>query len=212
VPIVSVALLVAAPFALLVTSLSGIAWPIRLIISVALLAAAVACWPLLRREVTNPVAGPVRISDADATRVFTALHRNLYRALEFHQESEIYDALAFSVHGDLLRETYLNMRKGLEMQEQGGAVARVRQVDMLEGHVGPPPSIQSNASPDEQGFTYRCRWNVAGTVEHWGHIHERTNQYEAVFTVEPIDTAWKVTDIEPIDEQRVKTETRLRTL
>ena len=62
-----------------------------------------------------------------------------------------------------------------------------------------PPDV--GQKPIQGGFARYCRWTVAGTVEHWGHIHERTNQYEAVFAVEPVDNAWKVTNIELLDEQ-----------
>ena len=96
------------------------------------------------------------------------------------------------------------------MQEQGGAVARVRDVSILSLRRGPPAAAGDGRAGDERGFTYRCRWNVSGTVEHWGHIHERTNQYEAVFAVQPVDNAWKVTNIELLDQRRVRFETRLR--
>ena len=98
------------------------------------------------------------------------------------------------------------------MQEQGGAVARVRDVSIVSGEKGPLPADEDGQDHDERGFAYRCRWNVAGTVEHWGHIHERTNQYEAVFSVEPVDNAWKVTNIQLLDERRLQFETRLRGL
>jgi hypothetical protein len=42
-----------------------------------------------------------------------------------------------------------------------------------------------------------------GTVGHWGHIHMRKNQYEANITVEPVDGAWKITDLELLEEKRV---------
>ena len=65
---------------------------------------------------------------------------------------------------------------------------------------------------DERGFQYHCRWTVEGTVEHWGHVHARTNQYEALFSVEPRAKAWKSTDIESLSEERVKLETKVRGL
>jgi hypothetical protein len=42
-----------------------------------------------------------------------------------------------------------------------------------------------------------------GSVGHWGHTHIRKNQYEANITVEPIDSAWKITNLELIEEKRI---------
>jgi hypothetical protein len=58
----------------------------------------------------------------------------------------------------------------------------------------------------------QCRWRVTGTVEHWGHIHTRENEYEAVFTVSAQPDTWKITNYEVLDEQRVRFETGLRIL
>ena len=104
----------------------------------------------------------------------------------------MYDALAKSVDGPLLSELYLQVRRGLEMQEQGGAVSRVREVKIVSGQKEP---ARSAAMSDPRSFGYRCRWTVAGTVEHWGHVHARTNEYEARFTIEPRANAWKITAV-----------------
>ncbi len=101
------------------------------------------------------------------------------------------------------------MRRGLEMQEQGGAVSRVREVVIEEGSQPPSPV---EATHDARGFGFRCKWTVKGSVQHWGHLHSRTNQYVALFRVEPRDNAWKITKMEVLDEQRLKFETSLRGL
>jgi hypothetical protein len=53
---------------------------------------------------------------------------------------------------------------------------------------------------------------VVGTVEHWGHVHSRTNEYEARFTIEPRASAWKITALEVLNEKRLKFETTVRGL
>ena len=53
------------------------------------------------------------------------------------------------------------------------------------------------------GFRATCTWNVAASVGHWGHIHQRRNQYIAELTVEPVDGVWKITRLELIEEQRL---------
>ncbi len=41
-----------------------------------------------------------------------------------------------------------------------------------------------------------------GTVGHWGHVHTRQNLYNAIVAIEAVDGAWKITDLEVIEENR----------
>ena len=157
-------------------------------------------------------AGPrPSMTDAAADAVFAALHANLYASFRYRSESDVYDALAFSISGDVLQATYLKIIEGLKMEEQGGAVARVRKVEILHG-ARSELTGQPRANGLSAGFEYRCRWNVSGTVEHWGHLHTRTNQFEADFCVESVGGNWKVTDIDIVDNQRVHFSTDVRAL
>ena len=179
----------------------------RMIAVVVLFVVSLATWPLVGWEVEQPFAPRPTVLPSQASAIFASLHKNTYRAFDYREESEIYDALAKSIDGELLRELYLKMRKGLEMQEQGGAVSRVREVVIMEGN---QESTSLEAPRDARGFKYRCKWTVQGSVQHWGHLHSRTNQYVAVFTVEPRDDAWKITEMEVLDEQRGEFNTILR--
>ncbi len=42
-----------------------------------------------------------------------------------------------------------------------------------------------------------------GTVGHWGHVHTRQNLYDAIVTIAAVDGAWKITDLEVIEENRI---------
>lgn len=181
----------------------------RLMVVTFLLVVSVATWPLLGWEVDRPFAPHPQVSADEAQAIFAALLKNTYRAFDYRDESAIYDALAKSVDGPLLRDLYLKIRRGLEMQEQGGAVSRVREVVIDKGDREASPGA---AAGDTRGFGYRCQWTVKGTVQHWGHLHSRTNQYVAVFVVEPRHDTWKITQMEVLDEQRLKFETSLRGL
>ncbi len=138
----------------------------------------------------------------DAALIFTALHRNLYRAFDQRGDRDIYDALAASVDGPLLRQLYLQFQRSLLMEEQGGAVSRVQSVRIQEG--------AARATRAGAGFEYPCRWRVTGTVEHWGHIHTRENEYEGTFTLAPTPGGWRVTDYELTGQKRVGFQTGLR--
>jgi len=133
------------------------------------------------------------ITDQRAEEIVSALLHNVYRAFDFRDEETIYDTLEHSVTGDLLTSTYIETRRGLELASQGGARAKVQQIEMLE----------VDAERESTGFRATCTWNVAASVGHWGHIHQRRNQYVAEVTVEPVDGVWKITVLELIQEERL---------
>ena len=156
-------------------------------------------------DVVSPFerSGRLAVSDATANTIFLQLHRNLFRSFDYHQESQIYDTLARSVHGPLLRKLYLQINDSLRISEQGGAVSRIEDVQILSGLQQAEPFV-------ENGFQYRCKWNIVGTIEHWGHIHERTNQYDASFEVKVVDGAWKIVAMDVLDQPQGVVKTRLR--
>ena len=135
----------------------------------------------------------VRIDDQRAEEIVSALLYNVYRAFDFREEEIIYDTLAHTVSGDLLTTTYLETRRSLELASQGGARAKVQEVEMLD----------VEAEREGAGFRARSTWNVAASVGHWGHIHQRRNQYVAELSVEPVDGVWKITGLELIQEERL---------
>ena len=145
------------------------------------------------------------ISTEEGDQVFAALHSNIYRAFDYSDESQVYDVLAESVSGKLLDSLYLQIKEGLRMEEQGGAIARVNSSIIKE------KSIQDRLFTQGQArFLYHCTWNVSGTVEHWGHVHTRENQYAALFTVAGVENAWKITNLDVESETRVSFQTGLR--
>ncbi len=40
-------------------------------------------------------------------------------------------------------------------------------------------------------------------VGHWGHIHQRTNQYQARLVVRADDGQWKIVELEVLEERRL---------
>ncbi len=136
-----------------------------------------------------------RVSDRDAEAIVAALLKNTYRAFDYRDENRIYDALEKSAAGELLTDIYLETRRSLEIENQGGARAKVKEVEVL--------SAVHSPLDGELGFVTLATWNVSGSVGHWGHIHQRINQYEARFTVQAIDGVWKITGLELLQEQRL---------
>ena len=75
---------------------------------------------------------PNRATDERTTEIVSSLLHNIYRAFDFRGEENIYDVLDQSVSGDLLTDIYLETRRGLELASQGGARAKVKEIEMLE--------------------------------------------------------------------------------
>jgi len=136
-----------------------------------------------------------RFSEQAVKIVLDGLLENVYRAFDYRGEDVIYDSLENTVSGDLLTQIYLETRRSLELENQGGARAKVQEVEVLEASYEPLPS--------GTGFSSEARWNVTGSVGHWGHIHKRINQYRARIKVESIDDAWRITGLDVLEEERV---------
>ena len=135
-----------------------------------------------------------QIDDRRAGAIVGGLLHNVYRAFDHRDEARIYDVLAHSVSGDLLADIYLEMRRGLELASQGGARAKVKNVEVID----------IEATPAEgHAFVATTTWRVGGSVGHWGHLHQRKNQYRAELAVEPIDGVWKLVDLEILEEERI---------
>jgi hypothetical protein len=148
-------------------------------------------------------------SSDEAAAIFRPLHENLYRAFDFTDESAIYDALAKSVDGPLLEEIYLAIHRSLVMQEEGGALSRVRAVRELDvsvediGMVGAPNLTPGGADESVPGFRVVCRYQVDGRVTHWGHSHDRTNEYRTRYLVVARDGRWHIAQSEVLAQARV---------
>ena len=156
---------------------------------------------------------PFEMSADEQADVFGRLHANMFRAFDYVDEGDVYQALAKSVDGDLLRDLYLQINQSLRMQEEGGAVAIIEKVQLLDGN--PQPSTSRERQRSAISFGYQSTWTLEGTIEHWGHIHQRTNKYRAAFVVEFLEGAdgsagWKITDIQDQEFEPGVVKRRLR--
>ncbi len=149
-----------------------------------------------RIAVGNPFAAPYRLPEIESLLILQGLLQNTYRAFDFRAEEDVYDKLAVSAAGDLITDIYLQSRKRLVMEEQGGARARVQDVQLLDAvQIGPPGK--------RQRLTFQCVWRITGTVNHWGHTHQRRNQYDAMITIRPIEQTWKIVALDIREERRL---------
>jgi len=165
-------------------------------LALALIAGSALLYPFLKVAIAKPAVMAPKMTDKDAVFVLDSLLKNIYRSFDFREENDVYDRLATSVSGDLLSEIYLQNRKSLMVTQAGGARARVKEVEILDVDI-------THLDERPLGLLFRTQWTAMGSVGHWGHIHIRKNQYEANITVEPVDGAWKITDLELLEEKRI---------
>lgn len=175
-------------------------------ILLATLVMAAVTWPFASMTIENPFRRPEPLSADTATDIFHSLHRNAYSALDYGTEDQIYEQLSVSIDGQLLEELYLQLREALRVQDQGGAVARVQSVEYGDTKPLPP----AEGADEWPAYRVKSSWTVSGTVEHWGHVHERENAFSAVFAVRPQDGAWKITDMKIEDSSSRSRAARLR--
>ena len=135
-------------------------------------------------------------TEAQARRILAGVLPNVYRAFELRDEAAAYDRLAVSVTGPTLTEVYLEHRRALEMEERGGARARVEAVEVREARDAEPAA--------DGGFTTEASWKVGGTVTHFGHRHFRQNRYDARVELVPEEGVWKVRSIDILEEERLR--------
>jgi hypothetical protein len=165
-------------------------------LAVLLIAGTFFLFPHINVSVAKPGGIASRVSNEDGAKILHSLLKNVYRAFDFRGEEDVYDKLAISASGDLLADIYLQNRKSFKVKRAGGAQARVKEVEIQD------VAVESNEQ-DSRALDLKSKWTAMGTVGHWGHIHTRRNQYEAILTVEPVDGAWKITGLELLEEKRI---------
>ena len=133
-------------------------------------------------------------SAPEAKELINQLLKNTYRAFDFREEGDVYDKLMMCNDTELLQKIYLQTRRSMVIENQGGIEAKIDEVRITDVEEEPT---------DEEGLSFRCNWIVKGVVGHWGHKHRRVNQYDAIIKIKPIDGAWKMFDLDIIEEVRL---------
>jgi len=142
-------------------------------------------------------------TEAQALAVFGPLHANIYRAFDYVDEGEIYDALARSVDGPLLDELYNQVYRSLVIQEAGGAVSHVDEVRVRQADV---TAIALDPATSAPRFEVDVVWEVDGSVFHFGHAHRRTHEYRAQYGVAVGAEGWRIASHEIRGQRRLRAE------
>ena len=166
------------------------------VVMLVLLGGALLSYPYTQTSVTRPALMAGDLDDQQAQQLLQALLKNIYRAFDFRDENDVYDKLALSVEGDLLTDIYLQNRKSFAVEKAGGAQAKVKDVDVQHAQAG-------RQAADTPTYAIHGQWTATGTVGHWGHVHTRKNQYDAIVTVKADQGDWKISGLELLEEQRI---------
>ena len=148
--------------------------------------------------------GHLQLAEEEYQEVLTALLTQTYTAVSTSDEEQAYDALVFTTDENLTQEIYLSLVEGIRPQNDTGAIARINHVTVEQA------SPITNSELSSGTLAARVRWVVSGTVEHWGHLHERTNQFAADVEIEWTKDGWKMTALEIVDEAQVSSSLQLR--
>ena len=163
-----------------------------------LLAVTVGFWGTARSAVRPPWEPAFVRPDAEqAAFIFTSLHRNIYRAFDYENDSDIYDALAESLDPGLIDRVFTEVYESLLLRDEGGVRCKVKSVKVLD------TQVEFSKSPDVLSFTVSAKWRVQGTVEHWGHQHLRTNEYRARYELVGDGDRWRIADVEITRQRRL---------
>lgn len=152
-------------------------------------------WRVAVVGVRDPTVRMEIPTEDEAGEIVTTLLRNVYHAFDYRDEGRIYDTLAYTIEGDQLEQLYLDIRRGLELEDQGGPRVKIQSIDLRECY--------PEALGQRSGFRVDADWVAVGAVTHWGHTHQRINKYHAWLTVEPIQGRWKLTMIDVVEEGRL---------
>ena len=135
----------------------------------------------------------------EAKRIFTTLHRNIYRAFDYETEDDVYDALARSVSGRMLNKIYNDVYHGSIINE-AGKICQIDRVDIISSSMA---GNREYTEDDIPRFLMSCTWRVTGLVTHWGHVHRRVNEYSAVYTLKAVNNTWKIMEVEMNRHRRI---------
>jgi hypothetical protein len=141
------------------------------------------------------------ISQSVGQQIAGGVLRNVFTAINREGDGEVFDALAVSVSPSLIREIYLQIKRALIVAEQGSASLHVRDVVVKSAEI---------VRGDGDQLTMRCRWQVTGTVEHWGHLHTRVDEFVGELTLARERAGWMLDKFRVSEQKQQAITTTIR--
>ncbi|MEE2844483.1 MAG: hypothetical protein VX761_08230 [Planctomycetota bacterium] len=142
-----------------------------------------------------------QISQSLGKQIAGSVLRNVFTAINRDDDGEVFDALAVAVSPKLIRDIYLQIKRALIVAEQGSASLHVRDVTVQSVDI---------VRGDGMQITMRCRWQVTGTVEHWGHLHTRVDEFVGELTLSRERAGWMLDKFSVSEQKQQAIQTTLR--
>ena len=163
-----------------------------IVAAVAGVAGAAVLWPVAGVEVDNPLAGPP--TPEQTAETVERLAGNLHHAVTLRDNAKRQDAFSVSVHEPDLAAILPELSRALEIKVQGGGIARVDAIRDV--------SVRDIEPLDGGGFRAIVEWTADASAGHWGHLHRRRMQFNALMELVPVDGVWKLAGLTVITVQQ----------
>lgn len=147
--------------------------------------------------IDRPVFMAPDLDNAQSVRLLKTLLKNVYRALNYPVQRDVFDNLALTVDDDLLADVYSQHRRSFVIPKAAESQARVRAIEVTA-------ATARRIEGQRPAYEIRGHWSALGSVEHWGYVHMRQNVYSARVTVEAVDDRWKITGLQLLDVKQVE--------
>lgn len=147
-----------------------------------------------------------RPSKDDATRIARVLLQRMYASLESSGAEELLDALGEGASGGLLRDLFLDLQRSREREDAPSTRIDASSLNLWTTAGGKDP-IQPLPGG---GFGLLCSWAIEARIEHWGHVHTRTNELTGWLAIEPREGEWRLTALDLTARRRLDEATRVR--
>ena len=145
-------------------------------------------WPGPAWVVSNPFVATPRISSSEAQEIVETLHQNLYLACAAATDEDALRAISAATDGELRREMYLQLIRALRDPDDLGLQPAAGEVAVTSGEL-----LSQEVAGGQ--FQFLCQWEATGRAEHWGHVHTRRYEYEALLSIAPRHGNWLITDL-----------------
>lgn len=109
---------------------------------------------------------------------FQPVLANVYRSFAIEDDEDAYRSLSQSLDGPVLRSAFVESRRTVARATRNGNNLSFSDLEILDARALP-------RLPWTAARRWQMRWEVAGAVTHWGHVHLRRVRYGGVVTLAP---------------------------
>ena len=144
--------------------------------------------------IPSPFKTKVELNEEQAKDITEKLLQHTYSCFERRDEHDLYNALIQSVQEESSQDIYLTIQEQIKEAEQGGPQVEINDTQLLEHKI-----LEQGYNTDklQYEFTIKAKWQVEGSIVHWGHGHEKTKIYTGTIKIAAKEkSSWKILSYE----------------